>query len=149
MARGGELSIAYQPIVAQNGRLAHAEALARWTSPELGVVPPGRFIAVAEKAGLIEGDRIQAVNGVNVRVASEDAGDGYVSSARAQRLSRELQKAKVGEAVELRVWSGGQVKTVRVTPVRSGDLFKDRNRSGTRIYIGDGVVAGHVGFLWD
>ena len=53
MARGGELSIAYQPIVTQDGRLAHAEALARWTSPELGVVPPGRFIAVAEQAGLI------------------------------------------------------------------------------------------------
>ena len=94
----------------------------------------------AEKAGLVEGDRIQAVNGVDVRVAGEDAGDGYVSSARAQRLSRELQKAKVGEAVELRVWSGGQVKTVRVAPVRSGDLFKDRNRMGTRFYIGDGAM---------
>jgi serine protease Do len=94
----------------------------------------------AEKAGLIEGDRIQAVNGVNVRVAAEDAGDAFVSSARTQRLSRELQKAKVGEAVELRVWSGGQVKTVKVTPVRSGDLFKNRDRSGTRIYIGDGAM---------
>ena len=39
--------------MAQNGRLAHAEALARWTSPDLGMVPPGRFIAVAEQAGLI------------------------------------------------------------------------------------------------
>lgn len=95
----------------------------------------------AEKAGLIEGDRIQAVNGVDVRVSREDAGDGYVSSARAQRLSRELQKAKVGEAVELRVWSGGQVKTVRVAPVRSGDLFKDRGRSGGRaFYFGDGAM---------
>ena len=94
----------------------------------------------AEKAGLIEGDRIQSVNGVNVRVAGEDAGDPYVSSARAQRLTRELQKAKVGEAVELRVWSGGQVKTVRVAPVRAGDLFKDgERRSGTRFFFGDGM----------
>jgi EAL domain-containing protein (putative c-di-GMP-specific phosphodiesterase class I) len=51
--RSGELSIAYQPIVATDGRLARAEALARWTSPELGTVPPDRFIAVAEQAGLI------------------------------------------------------------------------------------------------
>jgi S1-C subfamily serine protease len=94
----------------------------------------------AEKAGLVEGDRIQAVNGVNVRVAAEDAGDGYVSSARSQRLSRELQKAKVGEAVELRVWSGGQVKTVRVTPVRAGDLMKDGERNGMRIFFNDGAV---------
>ena len=94
----------------------------------------------AEKAGLVEGDRIQAVNGVNVRVSSEDAGDGYVSSARSQRLSRELGTAKVGEAVELRVWSGGQVKTVRVAPVRAGDLYKDGERSGTRIFFGDGAT---------
>ena len=96
----------------------------------------------AEKAGLVEGDRIQSVNGVNVRVAAEDAGDGYVSSARSHRLSRELQKAKVGEAVELRVWSGGQVKTVRLTPVRAGDLMKDGERSGTRIFFNDGVGFG-------
>ncbi|MBP1806796.1 putative bifunctional diguanylate cyclase/phosphodiesterase [Rubellimicrobium aerolatum] len=49
----GELSIAYQPIVGRTGRLERAEALARWTSPRLGSVPPGRFIAVAEQAGLI------------------------------------------------------------------------------------------------
>ena len=94
----------------------------------------------AEKAGLVEGDRIQAVNGVNVRVATEDAGDGYVSGARSQRLSRELQKAKVGEAVELRVWSGGQVKTVRLTPVRAGDLMKDGERNGMRFFFNDGAV---------
>lgn len=51
--RLGELSVAYQPIVGVDGRMARAEALARWTSPELGVVPPDRFIAVAERAGLI------------------------------------------------------------------------------------------------
>jgi diguanylate cyclase (GGDEF)-like protein len=52
--RPGELWIAYQPLVpAAGGPLARAEALARWTSPELGPVPPDRFIAVAERAGLI------------------------------------------------------------------------------------------------
>jgi serine protease Do len=93
----------------------------------------------AEKAGIIEGDRIQAVNGVSVRVSGDDAGDSWVSSARSQRLSRELAKAKVGEAVELRVWSGGQAKTVRLTPVRAGDLFKDGRRSGgMRMFFNDG-----------
>jgi EAL domain-containing protein (putative c-di-GMP-specific phosphodiesterase class I) len=33
--------------------MIRAEALARWTSPEFGSVPPDRFIAVAERAGLI------------------------------------------------------------------------------------------------
>ncbi|TNC51628.1 bifunctional diguanylate cyclase/phosphodiesterase [Rubellimicrobium rubrum] len=53
LLRGGEISIVYQPIVGRDGRLARAEALARWTSPTLGVLPPDRFIAVAEQAGLI------------------------------------------------------------------------------------------------
>ncbi len=53
LASGGELSVVYQPIVGGDGRLVRAEALARWTSPDLGSVPPDRFIAVAERAGLI------------------------------------------------------------------------------------------------
>jgi diguanylate cyclase (GGDEF)-like protein len=48
-----ELSIVYQPITCMDGRMVRAEALARWTSPELGSVPPDRFITVAERSGLI------------------------------------------------------------------------------------------------
>ncbi|MBP1805846.1 putative bifunctional diguanylate cyclase/phosphodiesterase [Rubellimicrobium aerolatum] len=52
--RPGELSLVYQPIRdPRTGRLAKAEALARWTSPQLGPVRPDRFIAVAEQSGLI------------------------------------------------------------------------------------------------
>jgi S1-C subfamily serine protease len=91
----------------------------------------------AEKAGLVEGDRISAINGVSLRVAPEDAGDGYMSSARMNRYRRELSKVSVGEDVELRVLSGGQSKTIRIKPVRAGDL--PRQRGGVMI-IGDGAV---------
>lgn len=90
----------------------------------------------AEKAGIIEGDRIQSVNGVNLRVSSEDAGDSWMSQARAQRLRRELGEASVGERLELRVWSGGQVKTVTVVPVRADSLFKG-DREGVRMFFGE------------
>lgn len=53
LARADEFCIVYQPIVRMDGQLVHAEALARWTSPELGAISPDRFIAVAEQAGLI------------------------------------------------------------------------------------------------
>ncbi|HUP89598.1 MAG TPA: EAL domain-containing protein [Longimicrobiales bacterium] len=48
------LTVAYQPIVDSVTRTPLAfEALARWTDPELGVVPPTDFIPVAEETGLI------------------------------------------------------------------------------------------------
>lgn len=43
----------YQPIVnAENGRIIAFEALARWTHPTLGVIPPAEFIPLAEQAGM-------------------------------------------------------------------------------------------------
>ena len=44
----------FQPIVDLNGGHTVAfEALARWASPDLGNVPPGHFIPIAERIGFI------------------------------------------------------------------------------------------------
>jgi diguanylate cyclase (GGDEF)-like protein/PAS domain S-box-containing protein len=49
-----ELHVVYHPLVrADSGCIIGAEALLRWTSPELGEVPPTTFIPVAEQNGLI------------------------------------------------------------------------------------------------
>ena len=80
----------------------------------------------AEKAGIFEGDRIAAVNDVDVRVRSEDAGDGQIAGARIQRFRREIAKAKPGDNVELRVWSDGAYKNVRVTLGKASDFEKMR-----------------------
>ncbi|MBI1810208.1 MAG: PDZ domain-containing protein [Gemmatimonadetes bacterium] len=90
----------------------------------------------ADKAGIAEGDRIASINGVDLRVPKEDAGDASVSSARFQRLQRELRKVKPGQAVDLVVVSGGTSRTVKATTVKSSDL---RDGGGVRIRIGDGM----------
>ncbi len=51
--RHGEFVARYQPQVADSGMLLGFEVLLRWQHPEQGIVPPTRFIHVAEETGLI------------------------------------------------------------------------------------------------
>jgi diguanylate cyclase (GGDEF)-like protein/PAS domain S-box-containing protein len=50
---GDELALHYQPVVElRTGRVVGMEALARWQHPVHGLVPPSRFVAVADRCGL-------------------------------------------------------------------------------------------------
>ena len=103
----------------------------------------------AEKAGIVEGDRIAAINGVDLRVAREDAGDAWASGVKLNRFQRELRKVKAGDAVELRVVTAGQPRTVRVTAVKAKDVYKQRADGGVRFRFGefaDGMDFGEQGF---
>jgi diguanylate cyclase (GGDEF)-like protein/PAS domain S-box-containing protein len=50
----GEFKLVYQPIVEiASGQIRKAEALIRWHHPQLGLINPAQFIAIAEDTGII------------------------------------------------------------------------------------------------
>jgi diguanylate cyclase (GGDEF)-like protein len=49
----GQIKTVYQPLVRADGTIVGAEALARWTHPVRGEVPPSVFIPLAEDCDLI------------------------------------------------------------------------------------------------
>lgn len=50
----GELELFYQPkMTLENGKIEGVEALMRWNSADLGMVPPARFIPVMEETGQV------------------------------------------------------------------------------------------------
>jgi C-terminal processing protease CtpA/Prc len=96
----------------------------------------------ADKAGVGEGDRIASINGVSLKLSPADVGADEMAGAMSRRLSRELEKLKVGDDVELRLYSNGQNKTVRVKTVSPEDLSDrptTRRRDSERASLGIGI----------
>jgi len=80
----------------------------------------------AERAGIEEGDRIASINGVSLRASPDDAGYNDGNGAMTRRLMRELSRVRPGDEVDLRIYSGGRVRTVRVQTADADSLFGRR-----------------------
>ena len=123
---GNELVLHYQPkIKLSTGRITGAEALVRWHHPTLGLLPPGRFIPVAERAGLMsplthwvldeairqlaEWNRLGILTSVAVNMPSEILSD----IALPDTIDTLLQRAGVpAGALTLEVTEAGVMKDV-------------------------------------
>jgi PDZ domain len=81
----------------------------------------------AESAGIIEGDRIAAINGVDLRTLATDVDDPYSNGLASHRLTREVQKLTPGSRVTLRVYSGGRVRDVQVVAGKASDVLGPGN----------------------
>jgi hypothetical protein len=97
----------------------------------------------AALAGIEEGSRIAAINGVDLRAAraprGAGAGDDVVDrTANVRRLEREVARATPGDTITLRVYYDKQFRTVTVKAGRAADL--PRRVNALTILGGDGSL---------
>lgn len=78
-----EMKLVFQPITSlKTNQLVGFEALVRWQSPKLGIVPPNRFIPLAEEIGIIEQlDKWVVQHAINFikRINEQFQKDWYIS----------------------------------------------------------------------
>jgi diguanylate cyclase (GGDEF)-like protein len=96
----GELVLHYQPkLDLATGAFVGAEALVRWQHPKLGLLPPGRFIPLAEDSALIVtlGEHVLLQACVQARIWRESGfGDKTVA---VNLAARQLRDARIVDTV--------------------------------------------------
>jgi membrane-associated protease RseP (regulator of RpoE activity) len=90
------------------------------------VVPNGP----AEKAGIIEGDRIVSINDIQLRSEAADLDDPYIAGIPVHRVQREVVKLTPGATAKLRVYSQGKFKNVEVVVGKRSDVMRKKALSG-------------------
>ncbi len=143
----GELELHYQPQFDQDGRVTGLEALLRWNSVELGQVAPARFIAVAEKSGLITDLGCFALREAcrqcaewrarldpALRVAVNLSAAQFRHDGLAERIAEILAAhALPGDALELEITESVVMEDV----ARGQEVLRRLKRMGCRIAIDD------------
>ncbi|MCC2955479.1 EAL domain-containing protein [Massilia sp. IC2-477] len=146
--REGEFQLYYQPIVdARNRTIEGFETLMRWKHPTLGMVPPVRFIPIAETNGLINLLGAWALKAacMQIRQFEEVAGrELYISVNISPRQFRSDKFLTVlDDALALSGTPGSKLVleitegTLMVDPVHAESVLAKMAERGARIAIDD------------
>ena len=87
----------------------------------------------AEKAGIVEGDRLVAVNGTSLTLSAADAGEPDMALILRRRLERTLEKVEPNQEVTLRLWSSGRTREVKVRAGEERRITRVADAYGTYV----------------
>lgn len=95
-----QIFVEYQPVVDMNtGALIGLEALARWQHPEMGLVPPARFIPVAEQSGTIVDLGEQVLRRVCAQLAQWKSEGLPIVPVAINVATQQFERGRLGETV--------------------------------------------------
>jgi diguanylate cyclase (GGDEF)-like protein len=95
----GEITPWFQPVVdASTGKVTGVEVLARWRHPEQGLIPPVRFVPLAEEMGII-GLIDEAVFDQACQLAAPWIADGVIDYISCNVSPRELLDADFAQSM--------------------------------------------------
>ena len=141
--QAGQLVLHYQPKLSlANGAVDTVEALVRWQHPTLGLLPPGRFLQLAEQT-----DVIHDLTGWVLRKALDDLGPlgsvGVAVNVSARNLTARDFARQVGDILATTGVSPHRL-TVEITetailadPARAIEVLAQLEATGVRISLDD------------
>jgi len=143
-----ELLLHFQPVVDLTaGRAVGAEALIRWQHPERGMVPPARFIPVAERSGLIDELGLWVLRQACAEAQRWDAALGHPLRIAVNLSARQLQDpglvahieaALAGAGIEASSLELELTETATMADAgRTSDIFQTLREMGVRVAIDD------------
>ncbi len=153
-----ELLLHYQPqIDLRMNRVVGLEALVRWNQPEEGLIPPGKFIPLAEENGLIVpiGDwilaeacrewRLLAKSGLPaVTLAVNISSVQFYEATFLEKISRQVKKCGLESYLEIEVTEGVMMRNVPATT----DIMHKLKAIGCKLSIDDfGTGYSSLGYL--
>ena len=145
--RGNELELHYQPRISfAQGKRTGFEALVRWRHPQLGLLPPGQFIPLAELSDVIRPLTMWVIEEALAQIGRwhQRGWDVFVSVNASARhlmddsfpleLKRLLDKHRIDPAqLELEITESAII----VDPARATQILKRVHEMGVRISIDD------------
>lgn len=140
----GEIQPYFQPIISlSDGKLLGFEVLARWISPKHGMVPPDRFIPLAEETGLMgvltwqllrRSCRILAGWDPELSIAFNISPHQFAEPDFARKIGRVLEEAGIdGSRLEIEITENAVIKDIQTAK----QVFTLLHRLGVRISLDD------------